>query len=611
MTTLSTLVSTLTATGQNVEFKAIAPAVVEVGEQFRLSYTLNQNGTNLKVPTLEGFNLLMGPSTSTSSSVSVVNGHVTQSSNYTYTYVCVGVKKGVYKIPPATVLVDGKTYSTNALQIEVIEGTGQQGGQGNRAQSAQPAQSTQPAQSGGGGLTNENLFVEVSVDRRNLFIGEGLVATIKVYTKVQLVNLGPKYPSFSGFLVEEIPGPQQIELVRQNYNGSVYNVGVIRKVLLIPQHTGEIVIEPFELECVVRQQLSQSRNFFDDFFGNVQDVRIKKLSRPITVKVNELPSGKPVGFKGAVGRIALKNTISAETVKAGEAITYKVVFSGNGNLKLLEAPTLNIPPDIDMYDPKINKNVKTDGAGMSGTVSFEYVLIPRYGGDYTIPAPTYSVFDPDSKTYKILRGQDFTIHVEKGDGQGQVTDNSGPLVQSFKQEGLRKMGDDIRYIKTGDLDLQPKGTFFFGTVACGLSYLVPFLIFVIAALFNRQRIKANSDLIRQKNKVANKMAQKRMKLAAKALKARNSETFYDEVLKALWGYVSYKLNIDQSELNRDNISSILEQKSVDKALIDNFIKILDDCEFARYAPGGNTEEKLDEVYKDSVDIITKLDKAIR
>lgn len=595
----------LTAKAQEVVFKAEAPEVVELGEQFRLSYTLNRKGTDLKVPTLEGFDLLMGPRVSQSSNFSSINGNVTQSVSFTYTYVIEGIKEGTFQIPAATVVVDGKPYRSNALTIQVVKGSGNAGtSQGHAGRAARQEPEAK--------VNEDNLFVKVDVSRKSLYMGESLLATIKVYTRVDLVNFGQsKFPSFSGFLAEEVQTPQRVELVRENYDGKVYNVGIIRKLLLFPQHTGEITIEPFELECVVRQQLTGGRSFFDDFFGNYREVRVKRTSRPVTVHVRELPSeGRPAGFSGTVGHIAMRTSVSTDSLAANEAITYKVVFQGTGNLKLIEAPEVHFPADFENYEPKVTKDIKTGEHGMSGTVTYEYLLIPRYAGEYTIPAAEYSYYDSQTGAYKTLRGKEYRIRVKKGAG-GVPADNAATAVQSFKKEDVRQLGRDIRYIKTGNLNLFTKGAGVYGTPAYWLAFLVPFALFVIGSLLNRRRIKANADLARVKNKAANKMARKRMKVAAAAMKNRNPETFYEEVLKALWGYVSYKLNIDKAELNRDNISEILQRKSVDEERIREFIGVLDTCEFARYAPGSNSEQEMDKVYKDGIDVITKLDKAIK
>lgn len=596
------------AYSQNVEFKASAPSVVATGEQFRLSYTVNAEGTDLKVPTLEGFDLLMGPRVSQSSSYSNINGRQTQSVTFTYTYILEGTNEGTYQIPAATIVVKGKQYSSNSLKIEVVKGssntnTGSQNS-GNRA--AQPDASA--------AINENNLFVKVDVSRRSLYLGESLLATIKVYSKVDLTNFGrSKFPAFTGFLAEEVPTPQRIELVRETYNGEIYNVGVIRKVLLFPQHTGDLTIEPFELECIVRQRLTGGgRSFFDDFFGNYRDVRAMRRSKPVTIAVKSLPEdGKPVGFSGTVGNVSMSTSLSADTVNANDAITYKVTFSGNGNLKLLRAPSIHFPLDFESFDPKESRDLRTTESGMMGTVSFEYVIIPRYSGEYKIPAIRFSYFDPQSNSYKTILGKEYTVNVRKGSEKGQVETASGNTVQSFKKEDIRRVGEDIRYLKTGDLKLKEVGVRFFGTLGYWLSILIPFVLFIIGAILNRRRIKANADVARVKNKAATKMARKRLKVAAIAMKGHNSEQFYDEVLKALWGYMSYKLNIDRAELNRDNISEILTQKNVSDDLQKEFIAVLDTCEYARYAPGSNPDEEMGKVYSDSIDVITKLDKNIK
>ncbi len=592
---------------QNVEFKASAPSVVAVGEEFRLSYTLNKEGSNLQLPSLEGFDLLMGPSTSQSFMSSTVNGRTTQSVSYTYTFVLEGVKEGTYEIRPATVMVDGRSYQSNGVKIEVVKGSGN-GGTGNRREH----QAVQPDASAS--LNENNLFVKVEVSRRNLYIGESLVATIKVYSKVDLTNFGrSKFPSFDGFLAEEVPTPQRIELVRENYNGQIYNVGVIRKMLLYPQHTGEITIEPFELECIVRQRLTGGgRSFFDDFFGNYREVRAMRRSKPVVVQVKELPlAGKPVGFSGTVGNISMSTSISADTVDANDAVTYKVVFRGTGNLKLLQAPAINFPLDFETYDPKESRDIRVTENGMSGTVSFEYLVIPRYSGEYKIPAVQYSYFDSQSGSYKILSGKEYKVFVRKGTEKGLAGGNNGSTVHSFKKEDIRQVGEDIRYIKTGELHLRPTGVRFFGTPAYWLSLFIPLFLFIAGAILNRRRIKANSDMARVKNKAATKMARKRLKAAALAMKSHNAERFYEEVLKALWGYMSYKLNIDRAELNRDNISDILQKKGVQESALKEFIGVLDTCEYARYAPRSNSDQEMDKVYTSSIDVITKLDKSIK
>ncbi|MEG0795404.1 MAG: BatD family protein [Odoribacter sp.] len=594
---------------QQVEFKATAPSVVATGEQFRLSYTINKEGINLQIPTLEGFDLLMGPASSQSSSFSSINGKVSQSVSFTYTYILEGTKVGIYQIPSAFITVDGKQYKSNSLRIEVVKGekaAGNGGGQNTKNRETQPNTTAS--------VNEDNLFVRVDVSRRSLYLGESMIATMKVYTKVDLTNFGRiKFPAFDGFLTEDMPTPQRIELARETYDGQIYNVGVIQKKLLFPQHTGEITIEPFELECIIRQRIAGGgRSFFDDFFGNEREVKIMRRSRPITVNVKELPQeGKPLGFGGTVGNLTMSTSLSADSVNTNDALTYKITFRGSGNLKLLKAPVVDFPLDFEMYDPKESKDITTTANGMDGTVTFEYLTIPRYSGEYKIPAIHFSYFDPQTNSYKTILGNEYNVYVKKGTEKGQVNPATANAVQSFKKEDVRFVGEDIRYLKTGNLKLKEIGTRFFATTTYWLALLIPFVLFVVGAILNRRRIKANADIVRVKNKAATKMARRRMKVATLAMKNHNAEQFYDEVLKALWGYMSYKLNIDRAELNRDNISDILQKKEVDDERIKEFIAVLDTCEYARYAPGTNPDQEMGKIYTDSIDTITKLDKAIK
>ena len=586
---------------QETKFTASAPSVVEVGEQFRLSFVLNKQGENLQVPTLQGFDLLAGPSLSTSFNTSIINGKMEQSSEYTYTYVLEAREEGEYTVAPATITVDGKEYKSSPLKIKVIKGSDKPKGNNNASSSGIREDR------GSSTITDDDLFLRMEVSRNSLYVGESLTATLKVYARVNLVDVqGKKIPPFDGFLTEDVKIPQ-IRLEREEYNGKIYDrVGVLQKTILFPQHAGTLTIDPYELICVVRQRVAgRSNSIFDDFFGQSRDVRVICKSKPVKITVKPLPeAGKPLGFSGMVGTLAMTTSTSTDTLRANDALTYKVVLRGTGNMKLLEAPRISFPHDFDVYDPKVIKDIN----GTSGTVTFEYLVIPRYAGEYKIPAVQYSYFDPQSGTYKILTGKEYTVRVAKGNESGQGTGEAA--LQSFKKEDVRMLGQDIRYIKTGKSDLRQRGVQYFATMEYWLSFLIPFVLFVVGMILNRRRIKANADLVRVKSKTANKMAQKRLRAASVAMKAGNSELFYQEVLNALWGYVSYKLNISASELNRDNISEHLTRRGADTTLIQGFIEVLDHCEYARYAPGANQDEEMDKVYKDSLSIIMKLDKAI-
>jgi hypothetical protein len=375
--------------------------------------------------------------------------------------------------------------------------------------------------------------------------------------------------------------------------------------LLSPQHTGELTIDPCELECHVLQQLPGASSFDRFFGGGVRSVNVPRRSRPVKITVNNLPeTGKPVGFSGVVGNMTLTTSVTHDTIRANDAFTYKVVFRGTGNLRLLEAPHLNLPHDFEVYDPKVTRNVQTQGVTTSGTVTFEYLVIPRYAGDYTLPPLSFSYFNLLSQGYKTLTGDTFQVHVLKG-GEGTASDGT-PAVQSYKKEDVRVLGEDIRFIRAGRSELRSKGAHFFRTTAYWLSLSVPLVLCVVGMVLNRRRIKARADLARVKSRTATKMAQKRLKTAAAAMRGKDPVRFYQEVLTATWGYVSYKLNLPASALNRDNISEHLRRRAASAEMIRDFIEVLDRCEYARYAPDSGGGEEMEKLYNEAVAIITQL-----
>lgn len=595
---LTVILITTSVFADEIKFTASAPNVVELGEQFRLTYSVNSKGKNIQIPDLDGFRVLMGPSTSSSMSTQIINGKVTSNSSYSYTYVLLAEKEGSFDIKPATITVDGESKTSNTLTIEVVKvNQTQQDQQSNQTQNTASSQK----------ITEDNLFVKVKLDRSNVYMGEHIVATIKVYTRLTIAGFGDsKFPSFNGFLSQEVPTPGQIALERENINGTIYNTGIIRKLILFPQHTGEITIDPFELEVIIRQRQANKRSgFFDDFFDNYQDIRVPRKSKPIKIQVKDFPSNKPASFDGAVGNFTLTTTIDKDSVKANDAITMRVKVAGNGNLKLIKPLEFNFPADFEVYDPKTSQSLNSTEAGMSGSTTFEYLIIPRHGGEYEIPAVDFSFFDPKAKIFRTRSTSKFTIKVAKGEG-----DNSGTIISSFSKEKVKFLGEDIRFIKTNDFSPQLKGEVFFGTTNFYLAYIIPFFLFILAFIFNRKRIKENADTAKLKNKRANRVAMKRLKMASASLKAKQKDQFYDEILKAIWGYTSDKLNLPLENLNKENISEILLTKGVEVELKDEFLSILDTCEFARYSPSAGSSE-MDELYQISMDTITQLEKNIK
>ncbi|MDR2130943.1 MAG: BatD family protein [Odoribacteraceae bacterium] len=588
---------------QEVSFTATAPKVVEIGEQFKLVFSLNRRGEDLKIAIPDEFTLLAGPSPAMESQTILdSNGKMTSSTTYTYTYVLDAAKEGTFTVESATIRVGGKEYTSNKLTIKVVKGEANTNARQQRSRSRE----YEEPQQGSATVTEEDLFLRWEIGRSSLYLGESFVATLKVYTRTNLSGFGRyKAPSFAGFLTEEIP-VDKISFERVEFNGRVYEAGIVAQWVLSPQHTGELTIDPFELDCRVLQRVVGSSPL-DHFFGSsVRTVNLPQRSRPVKVSVKNLPeAGKPSNFNGVVGNLTLSTSISHDTIRANDAFTYTIVFRGNGNLRMLEAPKINLPHDFDVYDPKVTRNVQTQSGITTGTVMFEYVVIPRYAGDYTLPPVNYSYFNILSQNYKTLTGNAFNVHVLKG------SDTTSPgtgttAIQSFKKEDVRVLGEDIHYIKTGSSTFKPKGVRFFRTTAYALSLIVPFVLCVAGMLLNRRRIKARADLVRVKSKTANKMAQKRLKAAAGAMAAGDSGRFYQEVLTAMWGYVSYKLNIPASALNRDNISDHLNRRRASEEMILRFIGVLDQCEYARYAPDSDAGEEMEKLYNEAITTITRL-----
>ena len=595
----------LGAYADNVVFKAQAPSQVIAGKPFQLTYTVNQRSRDLRAPEFTDFDVLSGPYTSTSSSTSFVNGKRTSSFEQTYTYMLVARTAGTFTIGPATIKADGEQVQSNGVRIQVLpedQQPQQQSGQSSAA--SQPSsQNTQSAQT-----SSENLFVRTIVTKTKVHEQEALMISYKLYFAnvdvAQLTN-NTKLPEFTGFLKQELEqGEIQTEL--EHYNGRNYQTAVLYRTVLYPQHSGDIKIDPAHFEAVLRVQVQQrARSIFDDFFGTYTNVT-KMLTAPgVTIHVSALPSGKPAGFSGGVGKFTLTPSISQTELQANEAVTIKLDISGSGNMKLLKTPAIDWPEGFEPYDPKVTNNFKTTTSGMSGTKSIEYLAIPRNGGEYTIPAIKFSYFDIEEKAYKTLSTPEYTIHVKRGAGESSVVSNQQPVISYTQKEDIKKLGTDIRYIDTK----APKSTNRQSPITnyqfIWLWYIVPLIIAIILLIVLRKQIKEASDITRMKYKRANKVAQKRLKAAAAALKANETNAFYAEIERAAWSYLSDRLSIPTADLNKENIASILRQKGVSDELIKEVMHVLSTAEFARYAPA--TDQTMDDLYQATTNLINNLE----
>lgn len=587
----------------NVRFIMEGPEAVTAGEQFRLGFTLNERGTDLQLPDLSNFDVLMGPSTSQSSSIQIINGKTTQTSSFSYIFILRAKKEGKFTIRPASIKVDGKTYESNSLTIQVVKGQPQPAAGQQRTQQGNQAQEEVAA----GNISKDNLFVRVTVDKTNVSKGEQILSTVKLYISQNVPLNGfdeVKLPTYEGFWTKDIEVPTQVNFTREVYNGKIYQVGILKKTILFPQQTGTIRINPFEITCLVRQRVRQQQGFFDDFFDNYRVVKAKVVSDPVAINVKDLPN-PPANFSGAVGNFSISSSLDKNALKSNEAVTLKLTVNGSGNLTLINAPKIELPQDFEAYEPKTSDNVVASDNGLSGSVTFEYLFIPRFAGNFTIPAIQFVFFNPGSRQFETRTTEAFDIKVEKGSD-----DQNSSVVSSFSKENVKMIGKDIRFIKQNESELKPKGSSFYGTFEFYIIYLLSLAGFAVFFVVNRKKIRENANVVLVRNKRANKVALKRLKEASGFLKTNKAEQFYEAVIKALWGYLSDKLTIPVADLNREKASEKLLGKGIDQETVTELMKIIDDCEFARYAPAAFSGT-MTEIYNGAARIMGIFEKQIK
>lgn len=586
-----------------VRFVAEAADVVVSGDQVRLVFTVNsQDIKDFRAPSIKGFDVLMGPSRSQQSSIQIINGKRTSNSSTAFTYILLAGSPGTYTIPAASVEVNGEKVFSNAISIKVLP---QDQNSGNSGNNGGGSASSSRSQAAGSRISANDLFITATASKTTVHEQEAILLTYKVYTVVNLRQLYGKMPDLKGFHTQEVELPQQKTFTLEHYKGRNYNTTVWSQYVLFPQQTGKLEIPSITFDGVVAQQ-TVSDDPFDAFFngGGYVEVKKKIMTPKVVINVQPLPA-KPAGFSGAVGEFKLASSINATDVKTNDAVTIKLTLSGTGNMKLIGTPEVKFPQDFEIYDPKVTDDYKLTNSGLTGTKTFEYLAIPRHAGNFTIPAVEFTYFDLKSNSYKTLKTEAYNLKVAKGQG------NADQVISDFtNKESVKMLGKDIRFIKLGDSSLRPKGDFFFGTVGYYLCYLIPLLLFVVFAVIYRQKALENANVAKVKTKKANKVATRRMKLAGKLLAENKKNEFYDEVLKALWGYISDKLSIPVSQLSKDNIEAELTNYGVQEALIAEFIGVLNECEYARYAPG-NENEAMDKVYSASVEVISKMENSIK
>ena len=592
---LSLLSQTLTAS---------APSQVAVGEQFRLTYTINtQNVSEFRAGNIpEELEVLIGPNRSVQSSYQMINGHTSSSSSITYTYIVVATKNGSFTIPAAHAVVDGKSIASNAVKI-TVSGNARSQANGGGQQHQHDSEGAE-LRDAGSRISGSDLFIKVSANKKRVYEQEPILLTYKVYTLVSLTQLEGKMPDLKGFHTQEVDLPQQKSFKIETVNGRPYKTVTWSQYVMFPQLTGKLEIPSITFNGIVVQQ---NRNIdpFEAFFnGGSGYVEVKKqIQAPgIEIQVDPLPA-RPAKFSGGVGKFSISAQFDKTEVKANDPVKLHLVISGIGNLKLIKQPVVEFPKDFDKYDAKITDKTKLSANGVEGSMIYDILAVPRHQGKYDIPPIEFTYFDTTTKRYETVKTEGFTLNVAKGAGTGSVSDFTG-------QEDLQLLGKDIRHIKTGDTRQHSLDDFFFGSTGYWIALAVLALIFISLFVIFRQRAIENANITKRRAGKANKVATKRLKKASKLMADNKPGEFYDEVLRALWGYVGDKLNMPVEQLSHDNISQRLADRNVNEDTITQFMGALDECEFERYAPG-DPKGNMNKVFDKAMTAIEKIEETMK
>lgn len=578
---LAFLVISLGSVGTvSAQISVSVPSHVQAGENFRLAYTINnQDVEDFRAGNIpEGLELIAGPYTSQQSSYQMVNGHTTSSSSITFTYTLYATKDGSYNIPPAHARIRGRNVASRAVRVTVSGRARNTGGTPRMHQD----ESAPAMQSAGSRISDKDLFIKVTANKKRVHEQEPVLLTYKVYTLVDLTQLEGKMPDLTGFHSQEIPLPRQKSFHVERVNGKTYRAVTWSQYLMYPQMTGSLKIPSITFKGIVVQE-NRNVDPFEAFFnGGSGYVEVKRniVAPGMTIQVDPLPT-KPAGFSGGVGKFNISAQLSKKEVKAGDPVTLRVVVGGTGNLKLIKQPEPVFPKGFDKYDPKVTDKTKLTNAGVGGNMVYDFLVVPRNQGEYDIPPVAFTYYDVDANAYKTIRTQGFHLSVAPGDGKGE-TDSYDALKDN-----------DIHDIKSGDTTLHPIGDIFYGSEAYWISLVIPLVAFIVLLIVFRRRAIENADIVKMRGKRATKIARRRLKNASRLMFAHKQAEFYDEVLRALWGYAGYKLNMSVESLSRDNIKDNLMQHGVPAESVEKFIMALDECEFERYAPGdaaGNMEK---------------------
>ena len=578
---------------------ANAPSQVQNGENFRLTYTVNtSNASDFRIGEIpEALEIITGPYTSEQSNFQMVNGHTSSSSSITYTYILCANKNGSYTIPAARVHANGKTITSNPLKVTV---SGKAAGTGNAPKMHDDYDDRPQMRAAGTPISGSDLFIKVSANKQRVHEQEPILLTYKVYTLVDLTQLEGKMPDLTGFHSQEVKMPQQKSFHIESVNGRNYRCVTWSQYVMYPQMTGDLEIPSITFNGTVIQQ-NRNVDPFEAFLnGGSGYVEVKRSIKAPGLKIHVDPLPKrPDNFSGGVGKFNISGQLNKTEVKANDPITVRVVVGGIGNLKLIKQPVVNFPKDFDKYDPKVTDKTKLTANGVEGNMIYDFLAVPRNQGKYSIPPVEFTYYDVAANAYKTIKTQAFELEVEKGDGNG------GTAVDFTDEKN-----QDIHAIKTGKVVRKDAASLFFGSASYWIVLALLLAAFIALMIIFRRRAIENADIVKMRGKKANKVANKRLRAAHKLMVAGKQGEFYDEVLRALWGYMGDKLNIPVSELSHDNIADKLAEHHVDEQTVASFIEALDECEFERYAPG-DAAGNMSKTYESAATAIEKIEEVMK
>lgn len=584
--------------------------IVGLDEQFNVTFIIDGEDSPSDFSWDQGsdFQLVWGPQRGSSTSIQIINGKRSKSVQTTFTYVLMPKKTGTFTIASATAKVKGNTISSEPQTVQVVSNGSSQ----SSSSASASGQSSQAAATGD--ISSGDLFMRLRLSRTNAVIGEPITATLKLYQRVNIAGFeNARFPSFNGFWSQETYAPQNIQFTRETLDDKIYETATIRTWVIIPQQAGNLTIEPAELVCLVNVETHSTHNsIFDDFFDSgYQTVRKRVTTPQMTISVSQLPSGQPASFGGGVGSFTMNVKLSKDDLKTHDAASLMVTVQGRGNVALLEAPTVKFPPDFETYDVKTTESTDKSSGGTTGSKTFEFPFIPRSHGDFTIPPVEYSYYDVNSGKYVTLKSDPIEVHVEKGKDDGSAAASAGvPSTPSVEKKGVKDLAHDIRFISTSLPTLKVGKSFFVGSTWYWLALALIILCGAGAWLAMRKAAAMRADVAGTRNRGAVKAARKRLKKAGEFLDKNLYSAFYEELHRALLGYVSDKLNMSVEDLNKENIAERLAEGGVSKEVSDKFTGLLDACDFARYSPDAG-HEAMNSHYESAVEAISSIDSQMK